>query len=160
MHGRSDTIRFIHTLADVVHLIPLSTYHFSDLNALRSAPISCKKCVCEPVTGTNAVSSAVKCRTKYAPYSAFLEIEPFIDRFINHISQTNSQFFGFWKHKRLVLTPDRYAENPFSVLRNAVVLGIQHFPIVRVAEFGEKVEPFIEVRLELLADKVLDVLKQ
>ena len=59
-----------------------------------------------------------------------------------------------------MLTPDRYAENPFSVLRNAVVLGIQHFPIVCVAEFGEKIEPFIEVRLELLADKVLDVLKQ
>ena len=59
-----------------------------------------------------------------------------------------------------MLTPDRYAENPFSVLRNAVVLGIQHFPIVRVSKFGEKIEPFIEVRLELLADKVLDVLKQ
>ena len=63
MHGWSDAVRFIHTLADVVHLIPLTAYHFSDLNALRSAPISCKKCVCETVTGANTVSSAVKCRT-------------------------------------------------------------------------------------------------
>ena len=59
-----------------------------------------------------------------------------------------------------MFAPDRYAENPFSVLRNAVVLGIQHFPIIRVAEFGEKIEPFIKVRFKLLADKVLDVLKQ
>ena len=60
MHGRSDTIRFIHTLADIVHLIPFLAYHFSDLNTLRSAPISCKKCIREPVTGANAVSSTVK----------------------------------------------------------------------------------------------------
>ena len=60
----------------------------------------------------------------------------------------------------VVVSENRYAENPLPVLRNSVVLRIENLPVVRVSVTFKLVQPLVEKADELLADKSLYILQK
>ena len=59
-----------------------------------------------------------------------------------------------------MLSPDRNAEDTFSVLRYSVILGVHNLPIVRVSQRRQKIKPTVKVGFEFLAHKIFYVFQK
>ena len=140
-----------------MHLIPLLADHFADLNTLRFVTVTRSQAVGVVARAADRVSSGIELGCHNTANCAFFEIVSLIDVFIDHIFEPKFQFPLFREFELIVFTAHRYAKDPFSVLRDAVIFRIKYLPIVRITERRQKRKPTFKVGFEFLAHKILYV---